>query len=254
MTVATSKKVLETTKTSVWFQDFLKAVRGTKPIWAAAYGISKDPQVEDNILDYRKVANDLRRDAGQYMETSKPKVAKGSFGPTFAESSEDECNGSKKSIRKRNINHATGGAPGMVEINRIKRVPRAIRKRNINHATGGAPGTVEINRNYEGFQTSQKRNQATGGAPGTVEVNRSQKRKQATGGAPGTAKVCRACEGHHATRCCFYLFQERAPETWTPRPHLQKLVEQNLKDDPTLEEEAKRLIKNGRRNGEVAVD
>ena len=80
------------------------------------------------------------------------------------------------------------------------------------------------------------------------------KRKHATGGAPETAKVCRACEGHHATRHCFYLFQERAPETWTPRPHLQKLVEQNLKDDPTLEEETKRWTKSGRRNGEVAVD
>ena len=80
------------------------------------------------------------------------------------------------------------------------------------------------------------------------------KRKHATGGAPETAKVCRACEGHHATRHCFYLFQERAPETWTPRPHLQKLVEQNLKDDPTLEEETKQWTKSGRRDGEVAVD
>jgi hypothetical protein len=39
------------------------------------------------------------------------------------------------------------------------------------------------------------------------------------------------------------FFQDMAPEKWTPQPHLQKLVEQNLKDDPTLKEEAKRWTK-----------
>ena len=67
------------------------------------------------------------------------------------------------------------------------------------------------------------------------------KRKQSLGEFPG--KVCRACEGYHLTRRCYYLFQDMAPKKWTPQPLLQKLVEQKLKDDPTLEEEAKRWTK-----------
>jgi hypothetical protein len=108
MTVAKKKKVVETTKASIWFQDFLAAIRGTLPMWAAAYGISMDPQVEDGTLDYRKVANDLRREAGQYTETRKAsKIAKGSFGPTFAgeeyhneSDSEDATGRTKKSKSK----------------------------------------------------------------------------------------------------------------------------------------------------------
>jgi hypothetical protein len=69
--IAKSKKVVETTKTSIWFQDFLGAIRGILPMLAA--GISKNSQVDNDTLDYRKVANDLRREAGQYTETRKNK-------------------------------------------------------------------------------------------------------------------------------------------------------------------------------------
>ena len=61
MTIAKDKNVLATTEASVWFEDFLIAVGGILPTWVEAYGINKDPQVEDNSLDYRTVANDLRR-------------------------------------------------------------------------------------------------------------------------------------------------------------------------------------------------
>ena len=85
MTVAMNKEVLATARTWEWFEDFLVAIRGILPTWATAYGINKDSQVEDNTLDYRTVANDLRRIAGQYTRTSKiGKIAKGSLGPTFA--------------------------------------------------------------------------------------------------------------------------------------------------------------------------
>jgi hypothetical protein len=77
----------------------------------------------------------------------------------------------------------------------------------------------------------------------------SQKRKNTSDSVSG--KVCRACEGFHSTQHCYYLFRKKAPETWIPRPHLQKLVEQNLKDDSTLEEEVKRWTK---KQAEIAVD
>ena len=191
MTVAKSKKVVETTKTSIWFQDFLGAIRGILPMWAAAYGISKDSQIDNDTLDYRKVANDLRREAGQYTETRKTsRIAKGSFGPTFADSSEDETSGVKGTSRKRK------------------------------HAAG-SPERVEVYRSFEGLHTSKH-----------------------AAGSPERVEVCRACEGYHPTHRCYYLFRKIAPKRWTPKPHLQRLVERNLKEDSTLENEVKQWTTN----------
>ena len=91
---------------------------------------------------------------------------------------------------------------------------------------------------------SLKRKHSSGETPGmTYRVNEGQHPRQkrfklSSGETPG--KVCRACEGFHSTQRCYYLFPEKAPEEWTPKPHIQSLVEQNLKDDSTLEEEIKR--------------
>jgi hypothetical protein len=57
VTIAKDKEVLATIRVSEWFEDFLTAVRETLPSWAESYEINKDPQVEDNSLDYRTVAN-----------------------------------------------------------------------------------------------------------------------------------------------------------------------------------------------------
>jgi hypothetical protein len=61
MTKAKDKGVTAITRTSEWFEDLLVTIRGILPTWTEAYGINKDPQVKDNTLDYRTVANDLRR-------------------------------------------------------------------------------------------------------------------------------------------------------------------------------------------------
>ena len=58
-----------------------------------------------------------------------------------------------------------------------------------------------------------------------------------------TNRVCRACEGFHGTRYCYYLFPEKAPEGWTARPRIQKLVDENLEEDPTLKESVTRSAK-----------
>ena len=191
MTIAKSKKVLETTKTSVWFQDFLKAVRGIEPIWAAAYGISKDPQVEDSTLDYRKVANDLRMYAGQYTETEASEIAEGSFGPTFAGEDSEE--------------HQHEGSE-----------------------VQNSPNIEDVTERTKG-QGKQKCKTVGGKRKNSIDKR--------------TRPVCRACEGFHPTQRCFYLFQKKAPEGWIPRPYIQNLVKQNLKEDSTLEEEVKRWTK-----------
>ena len=72
----------------------------------------------------------------------------------------------------------------------------------------------------------------------------SQKRKNTPDEISG--RVCRGCEGFHPTKRCYYLFPKKAPEEWIPRPHIQEIVEQNLKDDSALEEEVKRWTKSQR--------
>jgi hypothetical protein len=50
-----------------------------------------------------------------------------------------------------------------------------------------------------------------------------------------SGKVCRGCEGFHLAQRYFYLFPKKVPEEWILKSHIQKMVEQNIKDDPTLE-------------------
>jgi hypothetical protein len=73
----------------------------------------------------------------------------------------------------------------------------------------------------------------------------SQKRKHASD--EMSRKVCRGCEGFHPTQRCFYLFLKKTTENWIPKPDIQNIVEQNLKDDSTLEEEVKQWTKSRQR-------
>jgi hypothetical protein len=199
MTVAEDKGVLATTRVSEWFEDLLVAVRGILPTWAESYGINKDPFVEDNTLDYRTVANDLRKVASRHTRTGIPgKIAKGSFGPTFA-GEENQHAGSEEAPKR-----------------------------------GDEDGT----KRKRGRQSKGKQ-----GSEVLPDSTASQKRKTASDEVSG--KVCRGCEGYHWTQRCFYLFPKKAPEGWIPNPRIQKIVEQKLKEDSTLEEEIKRLTKTG---------
>jgi hypothetical protein len=77
------------------------------------YGITRDAQVDDNTLDFRTVANDLRKVANQSYRANiaTAMIAKGAFGPTFAgeegqhgrseECSEDTNGGKATGERKR---------------------------------------------------------------------------------------------------------------------------------------------------------
>ena len=233
MTIAKDKNVLATTEASVWFEDFLIAVGGILPTWVEAYGINKDPQVDDNTLDYRTVANDLRRVVAQTasrrarLQNGTSEISEGSSDSTL-----DEDATSRISIKRKRDEQTEldlGESPGKVScVNEgIHEQPEL--------DLGEYPGKVScVN---EGIQEQTELD--LGEFPGKDST--SKKRKQSLGEFPG--KVCRACEGYHLTRRCYYLFQDMAPKKWTPQPLLQKLVEQKLKDDPTLEEEAKRWTK-----------
>jgi hypothetical protein len=200
MTTAKDKNVTETIRASVWFDDFLEAIKGILPMWAEAYEVNKDPQVENNSLDYHTVANDFRRAAGKYASTNK--IEKGSFGPTIAGEEDQQSGGDVQET----------------------------------------PDVQETSDKAFEDATERTRDRRTKGKQKYKTA--SQKRKNASNEIPG--KVCRGCEGFHPTKYCYYLFPKKAPEEWIPRPHVQEIVEQNLKDDSTLEEEVKRWTKSQR--------
>jgi hypothetical protein len=81
MTITKDKDVLATARVLEWFKDFLIVIRGTLPMWATAYGINKDSEVEDNALDYHTLANALRRVAdatSRIKEASQPRLERAS--------------------------------------------------------------------------------------------------------------------------------------------------------------------------------
>jgi hypothetical protein len=103
MTDSKRKEVLATTRAPEWFEDVITALKEMFPSWIQAYAINKNSEIENNTLDYRTVANDIRQAASQYTANKPSRVAKSSFGPTFAgEGSDDpEKDTEKKSSGKR---------------------------------------------------------------------------------------------------------------------------------------------------------
>jgi hypothetical protein len=67
-----------------WFDDFLNAVISVKLSWVEAYRLTKAAEVEDSTLSYRTLANDFRKAVKVPGPNARSRIAKGSFGPTFA--------------------------------------------------------------------------------------------------------------------------------------------------------------------------
>jgi hypothetical protein len=215
MTEAKNKEVLATTRTSEWFEDFLVAIKGVLPSWAESYGINKDHKVEDESLDYRTVANDLRKKASEF--TNATKIAKGSFGPFGDEytNASRVANGSfDPTFADEGNDHSREG----IEEASTKRKGKTHLGRHSHKRQNASDSSDKVNV------------YACGKKPGKVETASDE---------PG--KVCRACAGPHpAIPKCYYLFPSKAPKYWTPKPHVQKLVEEALKEDSALKEEVER--------------
>jgi hypothetical protein len=85
-----AKNIGEFSEPSSWFDDFILAIQGVMPTWITAYRMTKSEDIKNGTLSYRIVGNDFRdqlRAVGKSIE--KPaKIAKGSFGPTFARAEE----------------------------------------------------------------------------------------------------------------------------------------------------------------------
>jgi hypothetical protein len=91
VTQAKEKDVPEAQRTLTWFEDLSNAIRGFMKEWVVAYEMLHATEIENGTLTFRKLANDLRK---ELLKSSTPKtgrvVAKGAFGPSFAESDDTE--------------------------------------------------------------------------------------------------------------------------------------------------------------------
>jgi len=84
--MAQRKGVPEALTTKTWFHDFLDAVKPILGNWATSYKLSKATTAR-LTLNYRAVPNDFREEVRQSTKariTVGNRIAKGSFGPSFA--------------------------------------------------------------------------------------------------------------------------------------------------------------------------
>jgi len=91
MAIAQRKGVPKALTTKTWLYDFLDAVKPILGHWVTSYKLAK-PQL---TLNYRAVANDFREEVRQLTKARIPvgsRIAKGSFGPSFAGKEAKEAN------------------------------------------------------------------------------------------------------------------------------------------------------------------
>jgi hypothetical protein len=55
--------------------------------------------------------------------------------------------------------------------------------------------------------------------------------------------ICRECGQRHDLHICYCLFPNKAPDGFKAREAVRRMVDQNLKEDHSLAEEAKRIQK-----------
>jgi tetratricopeptide (TPR) repeat protein len=225
MNIAKNKDVAATKSASDWFPDLLGAIEGVLPTWTESYEINKNEEVEADSLTFRTVANDLRKvvDKGRRKGL---KLAKGSFGPTFADVADQHA-----------ADEAISGAEASPESGAKRRRSRKTGK-NGKSKRGSGKTTKD-----------RKKDEASSDDEATPIKFQGRKRQY-----DSSWKVCRACEGFHDSRRCYYLYPDQAPKGWKPRDHIRKVVDNNLRDDPTLEEEAKRWSKRTTRRADKERD
>jgi len=122
MSLGQQKGLSDAKDSAVWFGDLIEAIKPVLTYWTVSYEQNKQEAAENGTLSYRSVANDLRRETRSKIRGGS--VAKGSFGPTYAQDSqspdqsEDEDEGKQTKSKKGKKRHrdsrdstsATGGS------------------------------------------------------------------------------------------------------------------------------------------------
>ena len=94
MSEAKKKGLAVAENSSDWFDDCLNAIEPLLPSWVDAYRLTKETEAETENFSYRMLANDIREVVRRKVIPSKStKIAKGSFGPSFAGEENSQCAG-----------------------------------------------------------------------------------------------------------------------------------------------------------------
>ncbi|KAK4170956.1 hypothetical protein QBC36DRAFT_108658 [Triangularia setosa] len=185
---AQRKGVPEALHTKTWLYDFLDAVKPVLGHWVTSYKLSKASQL---TLTYRMVANDFREEVRQSTKARIPvgsRIAKGSFGPSFAGKEAKDANQEDALDSE-----VEPGSDGGEQNNGRKR----------QRGSGSKNG-----------ERLRKRRKALGTA------NSPEGRRPTT--------TCPCCGQFHHLEKCFYAFPELAPEGFVEREHVRMRVKEAL--------------------------
>lgn len=155
MNLAQKKKVAATLSPSDWFNDLMNTLVGILPNWSESYAIHKGDEVENETITFRVVANDLRKVVDRKQKGT-TKIAKGSFGPTFAEVEHTE-EGPKNNPGPAQNSPGSKNSP----TNFSKQRKRGNRppKRTASHMQGDSEGvlaTPRVCRACDGFHSTRR--------------------------------------------------------------------------------------------------
>lgn len=214
MATAQRRGVPEALTTKTWLSDFLDAVKPILGHWVTSYKLS--PKSAQLTLNYRAVANDFREEVRQSTKARIPvgnRIAKGSFGPSFAGKE------AKEAYQEDALDSEI--EPGSDEGEQMNG-----RKRQ----RGSGPGN--------GSGKGKRKKQRTSGPANPPE---GEKPKNGPKKAPGTASTtCPCCGQFHRLNKCWYIFPEQAPDGFVEREHVRMRVKEALLDEK-LQEEVERL-------------
>jgi hypothetical protein len=212
------KKKVAATQPSDWFNDLMNTLAGIMPNWSESYAIHKGDEVEKETITFRAVANDLCKVVDRKQKGT-IKIAKGSFGPTFAE-----------------VEHTEEGP---------KNNPGPTNSPGPENSPGptNSPGSKNSPSNFSMDKQRKKGNRYSSVKRAPPKRTASRMQQEDSEGVRATSNVCRACDGFHSTRRCFYLFSDSRPRGWVPSKRTQRIVDNNLEEDSTLAEEIKRWAK-----------
>lgn len=88
-----------------WVADFLTAIRPLKEHWARTYKMIRQQEIENGTLTYRELARDFREEVAS--TPSKQLVAKGAFGPSFAD--QDDQRAGVDALKQGDVEMQAGG-------------------------------------------------------------------------------------------------------------------------------------------------
>jgi hypothetical protein len=110
VTLAKEKEVLEAQDLDIWFKDFSLAIRGFMKEWIVSYKMIHAKEIKEGTLTFRKLANDLRK---ELLKSTTPRasrtIAKGAFGPSFADLDDTEPKEDEQEKRGRSKRKMTTG-------------------------------------------------------------------------------------------------------------------------------------------------